>query len=230
MIEEIRAGLLELAEPKLKEFHEKLIPSSHPILGIRAAKLKAFAKGLKDFPAAYSVLLDNPPASYEEIALRGLLIPKLKLPIEKLLDETARQISLMDNWAECDTFFSEMKIIAKHRDAFFDRFEPYTTADGEFEKRAIVVMAMDYFLAPDYQDKAEHIFTTVKCGEYYVDMAVAWALSVYLVKNYPAALSLIRTFGFSPTVLKMTAGKARDSFRLTPEQKQEVKAEYLKVK
>jgi hypothetical protein len=56
-------------------------------------------------------------------------------------------------------------------------------------------------------------------GQYYVDMALAWALSVGLVKHYDATLPCLTGAKFSRWVHNKAIQKARESYRITPETK-----------
>ena len=78
-------------------------------------------------------------------------------------------------------------------------------------------------LMVNYLDKDEEtllgVLKSVRQGKYYVDMALAWLLQVLAVKYEEKAVSAIKILELSETVKKMTAGKIRDSFRISKEKK-----------
>ena len=57
----------------------------------------------------------------------------------------------------------------------------------------------------------------LQTGEYYVDMAIAWYISVLFTLDFKQGLAYMKNF--SPTIQKMAVRKGLDSFRLTKEQK-----------
>ncbi len=78
---------------------------------------------------------------------------------------------------------------------------------------------MDYFLDVEHIDFALDQLAGIPQGQYYVDMAVAWALSVALIKHYDRTEPLFRTPVFSKFVHNKAIQKARESFRIDHERK-----------
>jgi 3-methyladenine DNA glycosylase AlkD len=154
------------------------------------------------------------------------------------LDEAFRRldalIPLFDSWAHVDVIISDFKIFNKHRDEVFAHFSPLKTDPGEFTKRTWVILLMDFFLDETHVERTLAGFAAVPQGQYYVDMALAWALSVALVKHWERTVPLLETPQlslsssqplpqnpvFSPFVHNKAIQKARESYRIAPARKE----------
>ena len=112
--EEIRARLLELADPGYREFHGKLLPGTDNILGVRVPALRKLAKEIVrgDWEA---FLLENDREWYEKDMLQGLVIGCAPMDYEKRLARIREFIPRINNWAVCDVFCSSLKDTAKER-------------------------------------------------------------------------------------------------------------------
>ena len=69
------------------------------------------------------------------------------------------------------------------------------------------------------------ILDQIKCEMYYVQMAVAWALSICMIKFYDEtkAYMLNETCSLDHFTYNKTLQKSIESYRLTPEQKNEMR-------
>jgi 3-methyladenine DNA glycosylase AlkD len=143
-----------------------------------------------------------------------------KMPLEEVFVRLERLIPLFDRWAHVDVIISDFKIFRKHQDEVFRRFEPLKNDPGEFTRRTFVILMMDFFIDAEHIDSTLEHLAEVPQGQYYVDMAIAWAISVALVKHYDRTEPLLRRPVFSRWVHNKAIQKARESFRITPEQKE----------
>lgn len=108
------------------------------------------------------------------------------------------------------------------RELLMEMAEPeYAKFSGALLGRE-AVMLMDFYVVPDYIDELLSTFDGIHYEGYYVKMAIAWALSVCLVKQWEKSFAYM----CSPdnhldefTYVK-TVQKCRESFRLTKEQKE----------
>ena len=82
---------------------------------------------------------------------------------------------------------------------------------------------LDYYIEKERLEKIFKILKNIKSERYYVQMAVAWALSVCLVKYYDETYKFLKNNKLSKFVLLKTISKANDSYRLTKEQKEKLK-------
>ncbi|MDH6305903.1 3-methyladenine DNA glycosylase AlkD [Parabacteroides sp. PF5-5] len=229
MISSIDAKLRSLAESDYKAFNEKLIPTNYEILGIRMPILKKLAKEIVASPDVETYLENAEYTTYDHILLYGLVLGNLKKPsLETIFHYLDPLILKFDNWAHVDTIICTPKIFAKHPDEVLAHFLPLKTHEGEFTKRTFVIILMDYSINETYIDTALKHLTEVPQGQYYVDMAIAWAISLALVKFYDKTIPLLEQQIFSKFVHNKAIQKARESYRIAPEVKEYLNS--LKVK
>ena len=117
-----------------------------------------------------------------------------------------------------------MKFIEKSRKAFLDYLQTYMRSQKEYELRFAVVVLMDYYLTDEYIDMSLAYLQGLQSDFYYVNMAVAWALSVAFVRYRDRVLPILESRLLSREVQNMTIGKIRDSLRVDKETKQYVKS------
>ena len=126
-------------------------------------------------------------------------------------------IPKINNWAVCDSFCAGLKNIS------IDFIEPYFKTSKEFELRFAFVILLNYFIDSNYKYVIQKI-TEFNNEQYYAKMAVAWCLSICIIKNYKQSIEDIKKLKIHPWVLKKGITKAIESLRLTKEQKEELKA------
>lgn len=215
---DVRKELLMLADTQYRDFHKKLIPNvpEARILGVRIPQLRKLGKKLDKDDFAWDY--------YEEVMLHGFYIGYKKLDFEARLTLLNEFIPRIDNWAVCDCAIASMKFIEKSRKAFLDYLQTYMRSQKEYELRFAVVVLMDYYLTDEYIDMSLAYLQGLQSDFYYVNMAVAWALSVAFVRYRDRVLPILESRLLSREVQNMTIGKIRDSLRVDKETKQYVKS------
>lgn len=224
MKQQIKQQIRELSDQKYQQFHKKLCPTNKEIIGVRIPVLRKYAK---DLLKQYNIqeLLDNiDDQYYEEIMLQGMIIGLSK---EKNFEICAKQITdfvpKIDNWAICDTFCAGLKITKKHKQEMWNFIQKYVTAQEEFKIRFGIVMILDYYIEKKYLQEIFNIFENVKNDTYYVQMAVAWAISICLIKYYEETKKYLKTSNLNNFTYNKAIQKAIESFRITEEQKEELR-------
>ena len=221
--EEITRNLKEKADIKYKEFHSGLCPNTDNILGIRVPVLRQYAKELlKKYD--YEFLLQNTDNKYyEEIMLQGMIIGLSKEKdfgkIEKYIIEFIPKI---DNWAVCDVFCAGLKITKKYKKEMWKLIGKYLKSKKEFELRFGIVMILDFYIEENYLQEDFKIFENINSKDYYVQMAVAWAISICLIKYYDETILFLKSKKekFDKFTYNKALQKGIESFRLTKEQKE----------
>ena len=89
--------------------------------------------------------------------------------------------------------------------------------------RFAVEMLMTYFLDELFQPEYPALVAGIKSDEYYVNMMLAWYFATALAKRWNDVICYIEEYRLSAWVHNKTIQKARESYRISPEQK-----EYLK--
>ena len=191
MKEKIKKELLSLADEKYKEFHRNLCPGENKtknMIGIRIPVLRNYAKQLIKEQKIEELLSQIDDEYYEEIMLQGMLICFLKEDFKTVKKEIEKFIPKIDNWAICDTFCAGLKITKKYKNEMWKFIQKYLKSNQEFEIRFGIVMILDYYIEEEYLDSIFSIFDSITSKEYYVQMAIAWAICEALIKSYDKTL------------------------------------------
>lgn len=85
-------------------------------------------------------------------------------------------------------------------------------------------MLMDFYLDEKYVSVVADIYAGIKQGLYYTDMAIAWGLSVMLVKFPEIAFPLLERGVFSDFVTLKAIQKAIESRRISEDMKLRLRA------
>lgn len=224
MRQKIKRQLALLADEKYKEFHKGLCPGTENIMGVRVPVLRNYAKELaKEYDIKY-VLENIDNEYYEEIMLQGMLIGLEKdKNIQNILKDIEEFVPKIDNWAVCDVFCAGLKIVKKNLEDVWIFLQKYLKSDKEFEVRFGVVMILDYYITEAYLYKDFEIFDKIKVKKYYVQMAVAWAISICLIKFFDETLTYLKNSKVDKFTYNKAIQKAIESYRITDEQKQELR-------
>lgn len=217
----IKEELKLLVDEKYREFHSKLCPGINNILGIRVPILRNYAKELNK---KYSInqLFENIDGEYyEEIMLKGIIIGVNRnlewTEVEKYIKEFVPKIN---NWAICDTFCAGLKITKKYKSEMRNLINEYLSSKNEFEIRFAIVMILDYYIDDEHLKEDFKIFDKIRIDKYYVKMAVAWAISVCLIKYYNETIDYLKTnSNLDNWTYNKAIQKAIESYRITDQQK-----------
>ena len=216
--------LQNLADTKYKEFHKGLCPGTENIIGVRVPVLREYAKKLSKKYEIDDLLENIDDEYYEEIMLQGMLIGlKKDKEISYILADIEKFVPKIDNWAICDTFCVGLKITKKNLNKMWEFLQKYVKSSKEFEIRFGVVMILDYYITESYLDRNFKIFDSIKSDKYYVQMAVAWAVSICLIKFYDKTIEYLNKCKLDKFTYNKALQKAIESYRITNEQKEELR-------
>lgn len=219
MKEEIKKELIEKVDVKYKEFHGGLCPGTNNIIGVRVPVLRKYAKDLAKEYEVEELLNEIDDEYYEEIMLKGMLIGLEKGDFKKIKKHIEAFIPKIDNWAVCDVFCGGLKITNKNKSEMWEFINKYLESDKEFEVRFLVVMILSYYIDEEYLSKDFEIFNFIKLDKYYVQMAVAWAISVALVKFYEETVDYLKSANLDDFTYNKGLQKGIESYRITDTQK-----------
>lgn len=181
MNREIREQITKLAEPEYQEFSSKLLPGVSNILGVRLPNLRKIAKQIaKEDWRTY--LKKASDASYEEIMLQGMVIGYINTNLDELIPYIIEFVPKIDNWSVCDSFCSSLKITKNDPERMWELLKTYLTDSREYFIRFGVVMLLNYFISEKYVKEALLALDSITSSAYYVQMGIAWAISMYYVK------------------------------------------------
>lgn len=160
--------------------------------------------------------------------LHGFYIGYAKLSYKERISLLTEFIPYINNWAVYDCVSSTLKFVNKNRSDFLEFLKPYMNSQKEYELRFAVVMLMDYYLDDEYLKFTVDYLSKIKSDYYYVNMAVAWALSVAFVKDSNLVLPLIENYALEPFVHNKTISKICDSYRVDKLIKEKLKTYRIK--
>lgn len=228
----IKKELKLLVDEKYREFHSNLCPGTNNILGIRVPVLRNYAKELNKKYSVEKLLGSIDDEYYEEIMLKGMIIGlNKKLEWEEVEKYIKEFVPKIDNWAICDTFCAGLKITNKYKDEMWNLINEYLNSKNEFEARFVIVMILDYYIDSSYLQKNFEIFNRIKLDRYYVKMAVAWAISICLIKFYDETINYLQNnSNLDNWTYNKAIQKAIESYRITDAQKIKLKNMKRKIK
>ena len=213
----IKEHLLQLAERGNKKFTESLNPGVEHVLGIRVPDLRKLAARIaKDGWEAY---LDTADTYYmEERMLQGMVLGCIRpdADIEVYLHRVTCFVWNINSWSVCDTFKfgGGKKFIEANKDRLWEYLKTWMHAEGEYEIRFGVVMAMQHFIDEEHLDELFSLYDGIRHEGYYVRMAVAWALSVCFVKFPERTLAYLKQNSLDKFTYNKALQKITESYRV----------------
>ena len=219
---EITKRLFELQDEKYADFQAKLTPGipRESFIGVRVPQVRTLAKSYyKDLESA-DFLQELPHQYYDENMLHGLVLSEMK-DFEACVKAVDAFLPYVDNWAVCDIM--SPKVFRKHKEELLPVIKRWVASDQVYTCRFGIEMLMSHYLDQDYKPEYLEIVAAVRSEEYYVNMMIAWFFATALAKQWDTVIPYIEEKRLEPWVHNKTIQKARESYRITPEQK-----EYLK--
>lgn len=189
----------------IKAFSQKLIPNlDYPVYGIQVPLIREMAEEIED--------LDFEIRYHEDVLLRGFIIAKRKTPVEEKLALITTHLPLLSTWDETDTFASSLKFRKKEIDKAYEYFYSLLSDERIFVRRIAVVWIMGNRkkVSAPLKEQLDGI-SKVRNDDYYIAMAVAWALSSYYITDRELTKPYIDKA--DDVIKKMTMQKIRDSRR-----------------
>ena len=227
MKDEIKEKLFELSDSKYKEFHSSLCPKTNNIIGVRVPVLRDYAKQLIKKYDIQNLLKQIDNQFYEEIMLQGMIIGLSKQDFNKIKGYIEDFVPKIDNWAICDVFCAGLKITKKNKKEMWTFIQKYLKSDKEFEIRFGVVMILDYYIDEEYLDQDFDIFDSIKNKQYYVQMAIAWAVSICLIKYYDRTVEYLENCKLDKFAYNKSLQKGIESYRITDDKKEILKSKKI---
>lgn len=152
--------------------------------------------------------------------LKGMIIGlSKKEKFEEIKKYIESYIPKINNWALCDVFCAGLKITKKNKEIMWEFIKPYLNSSKEFEIRFGIVMILDYYIEEQYLEENFRIFENVKNEEYYVQMAIAWAISICLIKYFNETIEYLKTSKLDKFTYNKALQKGIESFRISEENK-----------
>jgi len=211
--------ITENIDKKYKEFYSQIVPKTE-VKGVRVPILRKIAK---DF-SRYDDFLENVSLnSYEAINVACYYIGLKSKEIKTLNANLEFILPHINNWAVCDTFVSSLKILKTKRDDFYDTLNKCLISRNEFTVRFAIVCILTYYLGHINTTELFDKLILLQNKSYYIDMAIAWLISVAYIKCKEPTLNLLQNKRLCAKVQNLSISKICDSFRVGTEEKMLVK-------
>ena len=209
--------LFEIRNIKYKEFHSGLSVGNN-VIGIRTPILKKIARDIsngnyKDF---LSLLRED---YYEEITLYGFIICNIK-EIDKSIKYLDIYKERINNWASCDLFCSSYKIVTLNKDYFWKYINDNISSDNLWIRRMCFVLILSYYVEEDYLVDIFMLCDKYNTKEYYVQMAVAWLISICYIKYPDITTKYIMNNRLDNFTHNKAIQKIRESYRVSSKDKE----------
>ena len=223
----IKEELFKLQDEKYGDFQAKLTPgiSRELFIGVRVPEVRKLARRLAKEPENAEQISEFltvlPHEYYDENMLHGVLLSEMK-DYDACVKAVDEFLPYVDNWAVCDIM--SPKVFKKHKPEVMEKIREWSASEKTYTCRFGIEMLMSHFLDDDFRSEYLEIPAAVHSEEYYVQMMVAWFFATALAKQWDASVKYIEDQRLDTWVHNKTIQKARESYRITPEQK-----EYLKT-
>lgn len=223
---EIQQRLFALQDAGYRDFHAALMPTVDKalVIGVRSPALRALAKELKGTEQAADFMAALPHQYYEENNLHAALIGHIR-DFDACMAAVECFLPCVDNWATCDMM--NPKALTKDKAALLGRIRLWLQSSHTYTVRFGMEMLMNHFLEEDFREEYLALVASVRSEEYYVRMMQAWYFATALAKQYEAAVTYLEQRKLETWVHNKTIQKARESYRISDEQKEYLKS--LKV-
>lgn len=220
-VSELVDFLTENADKKYKSFNSSLIPNadSEQMIGVRLPKLREIGKKIaKGNPRGFITAADSD--IYEIIMLKGIvtgLIEPNSFEDFRALCESF--VTLIDNWAVCDTFCTSLKYVKKYRADFFEYVSICIDSDNPWLIRFALVVMLGNYLDEEYIDRVLDRCDKVKNSSYYVSMARAWLAATAVAKCPRQGIEYMKNNSLDKETFNRAVQKCVDSYRVDKETK-----------
>ena len=215
--------LFQVQDKGYRDFQSKLIPTipAETIIGVRTPAIRKLAKEYAKDPESAAFLMQLPHTYYDENILHALLIAEIK-DYDACMEALEAFLPYIDNWAVCDSL--SPKVFGKHKTELLQKIRLWILSGHTYTCRFGMGMLMRWFLDEDFRPEYLEMPAAVRSEKYYVNMMTAWFFATALAKQWDAAIPYLEQNRLDVWTHNKTIQKARESYRITPEQK-----EYLKT-
>ena len=210
---------------KYADFTAKLVPNlpRESFIGVRSPEYKKVMKELKELSESeINAFLEELPHQYhEENAVHSMLISQEK-DFDELIVKFEKFLPYITNWAISDVL--NPKVFEKNHEKLIPFVHKWILSDEPYTKRVAMIFLKKYYLDEDFKSEYLDWAAEIRSEEYYVNMMTAWLFADALVKQWDTAVTYLQEKRLDKWTNNKTIQKARESFRITDEQK-----EYLKT-
>ena len=220
--ESLQAELFALQDLQYQKFHSSLLPGVENIIGVRMPLLRKLAKEILrgDWRSYLDSSVAEPNTYYEDNILQALLIGTSKISLQERHTYIKAFVPKINNWAVCDLFCSTLKEVQRYPQEYWQMLMPYFNSTNAYDLRFASVMLLNHFTSDEFAEEALKLLEAIKHEDYYVKMGVAWAISIFYIKQPKLTLSLLKQNNLDNFTHNKAIQKIRESFRVSNEEKE----------
>ena len=220
--ETLQAELKALQDLQYQKFHSSLLPGVENIIGVRMPLLRKLAKDILrgNWREYLDVEISISNTYYEEDIIQALLIGTSKLFWQERHAYIKEFVPKINNWAVCDLFCSTLKESQYYQEEYWQLIVPYFKSSNAYDLRFASVMLLNHFTGDDFAKEALKLLEAVKHEDYYVKMGVAWAISIFFIKQPQLTLPILKQNNLDDFTYNKAIQKIRESFRVSKEDKE----------
>ena len=220
--EKLQAELKALQDLKYQKFHSSLLPGVENIIGVRMPLLRKLAKEVLrgDWRSYLDSSVAEPNTYYEEDIIQALLIGTSKLSWQERHAYIKAFVPKINNWALCDLFCTTLKEAQYYQEEYWQLIVPYFNSSNAYDLRFASVMLLNHFTGDEFVEEALNLLEAIKHEDYYVKMGVAWAISIFFIKQPQITLELLKRNSLDDFTHNKAIQKIRESFRVSKEDKE----------
>lgn len=224
---ELTERLTALGDAANADFQHKILPTLNreDILGVRTPDIRKLAREYRETPEAAEFMGQLPHRYFDENNLHAALIETIR-DFDACIRALDAFLPYVDNWATCDIM--SPKCLGRRKDALLPHIRRWMDSPHVYTCRFGLGMLMSWFLDGDFRPEYLDWAAATPDGEYYLHMMVAWFFATALAKQYEAALPYLTERRLSVKTHNKAIQKALESYRVSPERKEELRK--LKIK
>lgn len=220
--EKIRVGLFAMQDMGYRDFQCRLMPAvpRESVIGVRTPRLRAYARSLGKEEAEV-FMAELPHRYYEENNLHAFLIEGLG-DWQATVDALDRFLPYVDNWATCDMM--RPAVLGRDPAAMRTQAGKWMQSTHPYAVRYGIEMLMVHGLTQDFTVDDLEVVASVPCDHPYLCRMVAWYFATALAYHWEEALPYLAPGRLDADTRRCAITKARESLRLTPAQKEYLRA------
>lgn len=217
-LDELLKLLYRHQDAKYADFIAKCIPTipREQFIGIRSPEYKKIVKEIKGDSVIPKFMGTLPHAYFEENCLQVALLNQIK-DYEESVAAVERFLPYINNWAVNDSL--NPAGFAKNHAALITKVQAWIASEAPYTRRFGMRILMAHFLTDDFKPEYLELPARLRSTEYYVNMMTAWLFAEALVKQWKCAILYIEYHRLDKWTHNKAIQKARESYRITDEQK-----------
>jgi len=210
--------LAAVKDGEYREFQINLVPNIDPrtVIGVRTPELRKIAKEVFESGERDAFLHALPHKYYEENLIHFFVLARIK-DFDVCVRETENFLPYVDCWPVSDQ--ATPAAFGKNREKLLPYVKKWISSKHVYTARFGLRMLMNEYLGEDFREEYLTLAASVKSGDYYLDMMVAWFFATALAKRYEETLPFFENRVLDGRVHKKAIQKALESRRVTDEHK-----------